>query len=97
MNTNPRKTVSETRTKTARNTSQNTINATLRATLDVDEAAAYVGCSRSALARFRLQGGGPRYVKLTDSVKGRVLYRPADLDAWMETRARNSTSEYAAA
>lgn len=38
-------------------------------------------------------GTGPVFVK----VGSRVFYRPQDLDAWVETRLRRSTSEYEAA
>lgn len=47
-----------------------------------DEAAAYLRCAKQTLARRRCEGGGPAYVKLG----GRVLYRRADLDAWIAGR-----------
>lgn len=58
---------------------------------DTATAATYTGLARQTLAKFRVYGGGPRFVKL-----GRkVLYRQADLDAWIEANARTSTSEAA--
>jgi hypothetical protein len=68
-----------------------------RATLTEDEAADYIGFGRSTLGKLRLSGGGPRYLKLSDSPRGRVVYRPCDLDAWLESRIRRSTSEVTAA
>jgi predicted DNA-binding transcriptional regulator AlpA len=53
------------------------------------EAAAYCGSSASTFAKLRLYGGGPTFVKLGR----RVVYDPADLDAWLAAHRRNSTSE----
>ncbi len=39
-----------------------------------------IPCKRATLAKYACQGGGPRYVKFGF----RTLYRPADLDAWIE-------------
>ena len=55
----------------------------------VREAAAYLGISVSTLAKLRLTGKGPRYVKLGR----RVLYDVRDLEAWAASRKRNSTSQ----
>lgn len=44
------------------------------------EAAKYLGFSHSTLEKMRHEGRGPRYVKLG----GRVFYRRADLDAYIE-------------
>jgi predicted DNA-binding transcriptional regulator AlpA len=53
----------------------------------VEEAAEYVGLSKSSLDKLRCFGGGPRYSKL-----GRpVVYAVADLDAWVAERGRSST------
>ena len=57
------------------------------------EAAAYLGVSESTLEKLRLNGGGPRFLRIA----GRsVRYRQADLGAWAEARACQSTSEYEA-
>jgi hypothetical protein len=43
----------------------------------------------STLEKLRLSGGGPIFIK-----RGRtVLYRQADLDAWLESLRRRSTSD----
>lgn len=56
-----------------------------------DVAAAYLGFAASTLAKMRLRGDGPVYVKT-----GRlVFYSQADLDAWLDVRRRVSTSEAA--
>jgi len=47
------------------------------------EAAQYLGVSYSSLAAWAsTKGGGPAYCKLNGG--GRVVYRKADLDAWLE-------------
>lgn len=59
--------------------------------LNTKEAANYVRLGKPTLERFRISGGGPRYCKLG----GAVRYRKADLDAWLESRLVQSTSEEA--
>jgi len=52
-------------------------------------AARYVGLSESTLAKLRLNGNGPVYCKL-----GRwVVYRPVDLDEWLQSRTARDTSD----
>ena len=58
---------------------------------DANDVAAQLGLSVSTLAKMRLYGTGPAYSKLGR----RVVYRPADLDSWIEANRFNSTSEYA--
>jgi excisionase family DNA binding protein len=58
--------------------------------LTPDEAARYVRSAKSTLAKLRVRGGGPRFVRIGKAVR----YRRTDLDAWMERSAANSTSEY---
>jgi len=58
--------------------------------LRAPEAAAYVGLSASTMAKMRLRGDGPLYAKAGPRV---VVYDRADLDAWLATRKRRSTSE----
>lgn len=53
------------------------------------EAAAYCGSSTSTFEKLRLTGRGPRYVKMGR----RVVYDPADLDAWLAANRRRSTSD----
>ena len=57
--------------------------------LDTDEAAAYLHLSPRTLERYRVTGEGPRFLKLGR----RVLYRRGDLDTWIESRVRRSTSD----
>jgi hypothetical protein len=57
--------------------------------LTAREAAVWLRLSLRSLERLRLVGGGPVYVK----AGRRVLYRQADLDTWIASRVRASTSE----
>ena len=52
-------------------------------------AANYVGSSKSTLEKLRVYGGGPIFHKLGRT----VVYDTDDLDAWLATRRRNSTSD----
>jgi predicted DNA-binding transcriptional regulator AlpA len=52
-------------------------------------AARYVGLAESTLAKLRLNGHGPIYCKLGR----RVVYRPTDLDKWLESRTTRDTSD----
>jgi predicted DNA-binding transcriptional regulator AlpA len=52
-------------------------------------AARRLGLSESTLAKMRVYGGGPEYVKL-----GRSVRYPEDrLAVWLEERVRTSTSD----
>ncbi len=62
--------------------------------LDVREAAARLGLSKSTLDKMRCSGRGPRYIRATDRA---VRYDPADLAAFADGRRRRSTSEEAIA
>ncbi|MCA9468222.1 MAG: helix-turn-helix domain-containing protein [Nitrospira sp.] len=50
------------------------------------------GVASKTLANWRVFGKGPRFIK----VGGQVRYFPDDVRRYLETRAFNSTSEYAA-
>ena len=54
-------------------------------------AAEYLGLSIRSLERYRISGFGPRFVKLAKHVR----YRQADLDDFIESRLRSSTSQAA--
>jgi excisionase family DNA binding protein len=56
--------------------------------LTTQEAADLLGLKRTTLEAWRVRGCGPRFVKLGRAVR----YRAADLDAWIESRTRTSTS-----
>lgn len=60
--------------------------------MDTEEAAVYLRSTASTLSKLRHYGGGPIYIKQSAR---RVLYRRADLDAWLAERAVRSTSEAA--
>lgn len=60
-------------------------------TLSAGEAADALGLAPGTLAKLRLSGLGPVYLKLGR----RVRYRAADLEAYMQARLRRSTSEEA--
>ncbi len=53
------------------------------------DAAQFLALSRSWLAKLRLTGDGPPYVKLGRQVR----YRLSDLEAWLQGQVRRSTSE----
>jgi predicted DNA-binding transcriptional regulator AlpA len=53
------------------------------------EAANYLGLSKSTLAKMRLRGDGPLFLKLNRV----VVYDSRDLDAWLAHRRRASTSD----
>ena len=57
--------------------------------LSTDIAEIYTGLSRQTLAKLRVYGGGPTYIK----AGRRVLYDTRDLDAWLDSRKRSSTSD----
>lgn len=42
----------------------------------------------STLAKWRVTGDGPKFVK----IGSKVAYRPADIEAWLDSRATSSTS-----
>ncbi|MEA9885345.1 helix-turn-helix domain-containing protein [Xanthomonas campestris pv. raphani] len=56
-------------------------------------AAAYLGLSSSALDKMRHEGRGPRYLK----IGGRVFYRQADLDAYLDASIVETTESRARA
>jgi excisionase family DNA binding protein len=54
-----------------------------------DEAAEFLGLGHSTLAKLRVFGGGPNFLKLGRSVR----YSRDDLRRWAEERSRRSTSD----
>lgn len=54
------------------------------------QAAQYIGLSTSTLAKMRLRGDGPPYSKAGPRI---VIYDRTDLDEWLTSRRRRSTSE----
>jgi hypothetical protein len=57
--------------------------------LSVTDASRYTGLSEAFLNRLRSVGGGPAFFK----VGTRMIYSIADLDAWLASRRRTSTSD----
>lgn len=60
--------------------------------MTTEEAAEYLGLSKSTLDNWRQQKKGPVYVRLNASAKivrgaKNIKYRKADLDDWVERRA----------
>ena len=58
--------------------------------ISAEDAANILNISPSTLAKMRLSGASPRYVKLGR----RVAYRPSDLEAWVESQSYTSTAQY---
>ena len=61
-----------------------------RKMLNTSEAAAYCGSSASTLAKLRLYGGGPRFLRLGR----RVVYDVADLDTWLAAHRQNTSERW---
>jgi hypothetical protein len=60
--------------------------------IPTDEAAAYIGEAPSTLNKRRLSSDGPPFLKISR----RVVYDTADLDTWLASKRRNSTSDHGA-
>jgi hypothetical protein len=60
-----------------------------RPPVDVKGAAAYTGFGEGYLNKLRSYGGGPLFIKRA----GVVRYDPADLDVWLASLKRTSTSD----
>jgi excisionase family DNA binding protein len=58
--------------------------------LTTKEAATYLRLAKPTLERFRLAGSGPAFCKMGEKS---VRYRKADLDDWLASRLRRSTSD----
>lgn len=58
--------------------------------LSSQDAAQFIGLSASTLAKMRLRGDGPIFIK----TGRRVFYARLDLLDWVESRKFSSTSEY---
>lgn len=62
---------------------------TLNRRLSVRQTADYTGLSVSTLNKLRVFGGGPVFLKLGR----RIAYDQSDLDAWLDSKRRCSTSD----
>jgi len=61
--------------------------------LDPQTTAEELGIKTNTLAKWRVAGGGPPFVK----IGSRIRYSRADLDQWIDARRRRSTSDAARA
>ncbi|MCP1783875.1 helix-turn-helix transcriptional regulator [Bradyrhizobium japonicum] len=73
--------------------SNNSASGTKSTWLTRKEAATYLKLGESTLAKLFVAGGGPIAIKIGRSVR----YAVTDLDAWMISRRRSSTSDLGAA
>lgn len=55
------------------------------------EAAEYLGLAPATLAKMRMRGDGPPFVKVGHRL---VAYREADLVAWTQARTRTRTASH---
>ena len=62
-----------------------------RVLMDSRDAAAYLCVARQTLARWRVEGGGPVFLKLGALVR----YDVDDLDGWLDAQRRQTTSDAA--
>ena len=58
------------------------------------EAADLLRVSRRTLERMRIEGTGPRYLKVGPGKRSRVIYRQTDIITWLDRQSFASTSEY---
>jgi predicted DNA-binding transcriptional regulator AlpA len=61
---------------------------THRSKMRTPAAASYCGSTESTFNKLRLTGGGPIYITIGRT----VVYDPDDLDAWLDSNRRKSTS-----
>ena len=61
--------------------------------LNTEQAACYLGVTAHTMNNWRHKGMGPPFIKTTRSRRGKVFYRPADLEAWQNANLYSSTSE----
>lgn len=58
------------------------------------ETAELLRISKRTLERMRVEGGGPRYLKVGPGKRSRVLYRQDEVLRWLQSFSFASTSEY---
>lgn len=58
------------------------------------EAADFVRLSPRTLERLRVQGTGPKFIKVGPGKRAKVLYRAEDLQEWLSATVYRSTAEY---
>tara|TARA_R110002072_G_scaffold212834_2_gene370211 strand:- start:1571 stop:1765 length:195 start_codon:yes stop_codon:yes gene_type:complete len=57
--------------------------------LKSENAAKFLGVSKATLAKWRVYGTGPSFVK----VGSRVMYCMSDIDAWIDDRRQTNTAK----
>jgi hypothetical protein len=57
------------------------------------QAATYLHLSARTLETMRTRGGGPPFAKYGEGRSARVVYRRSDLEAWIASRVRHSTTK----
>ena len=57
------------------------------------ELAAWIHKEPQTIRLWRIQGRGPRFIRLGPNRRGRVAYDPADVQAWLDSSKYGSTSE----
>lgn len=57
-----------------------------QALLRESDVARITGMSLGSVRRWRLLRQGPRFIKVSESAKSAVRYRPEDVSAWLESR-----------
>jgi predicted DNA-binding transcriptional regulator AlpA len=55
--------------------------------LEIDDVSSILRVSRSLLAKWRMSGRGPRFIK----VGRRILYECGEVRRWLEAQERSST------
>ena len=55
--------------------------------LEIDDVASLLRVSRSVLAKWRMRGSGPRFMK----AGRRILYECGEVRRWLEAQERSST------
>jgi len=58
--------------------------------LTTRQAAEYLNLQPKTLSRWRIRGGGPKFIRVSPRC---IRYRASDLDAWTAQRLRRSTSD----
>ncbi len=59
------------------------------------ELAQRIGYSLPTLARWRIEGHGPRFLKPGHGLRARIRYRLSDVEAWEEACAMTNTGQAA--
>ena len=72
---------------------EQTTDPTPRRFRDTGSAAIYCACSKHLLIKLRTSGGGPAYHQIGSGKGGAIRYAEADLDTWLASRRRTSTSD----